>query len=115
VPLRPELQSILDTLLAKHPQGPTLDDLSDATWDKSLDYADIDALIAALEQEGFDLEGSDPPPPPEELMPVMAAARALTQESGKRPSIDEIATRSGLPAATVRRALRLLRSVGAPK
>jgi hypothetical protein len=114
-PLRPELQAVFDALMKAHPEGPTLDDLSDETWDKSLSYADIDELIAALEEAGFDLEGSEPPPRPEELVQALAAARALAAETGKRPSVDEIAARAGLTAATVRRALRMGRAIGAPK
>jgi hypothetical protein len=42
---------------------------------------------------------------------VLAAARALTAETGQRPSMEEIAARTGLSAAAVRRALRLGRSL----
>ncbi len=115
MPLRPELQTILDALLAAHPDGLTLDDLSDVTWNKPLSYADIDELIGALEEAGVDLDKSEPQPPPEELMKVLAAARALTRETGKRPTVDEIATRAGLTAPTVLRALRLGRALGAPR
>jgi hypothetical protein len=116
MPLRPELQAVFDALLAAHPEGGiTLDDLSDATWDRSFSYADIDELIAALEEAGHDLEGGEPPPRPQELVQALAAARTLTAETGKRPSVDEIATRSGLTPATVLRALRMGRAIGAPK
>jgi Sigma-70 region 3 len=115
MPLRPELQAVFDALLKAHPDGPTLDDLSDETWNKSLSYADIDELIAALEEAGFDLEAAEPPPRPEELAQVLAAARALTGETGKRPSVDEIAARAGLPASSVLRALRMGRAFGAAK
>ena len=83
--------------------------------EKPLSYADIDELIGAFEEAGIDLEASEPPPRPDELARVLATARALDEETGKRPSVDEIAARSGLTPTTVRRALRLGRALGAPK
>jgi hypothetical protein len=115
VPLRPELQAIFDQLMKDHPDGLTLDELSDETWNRALSYADIDELIAALEEAGVDLEAAESPPPPEELMQVLAAARALTSETGKRPAVADIATRSGLTPAIVFRALRAGRSMGKPR
>ena len=115
MPLRPELQAIFDELMKAHPDGLTLDELSDETWNRPLSYADIDELIGALEEAGVDLDSAGPPPRPDELVQVLATARALAQETGKRPTVDEIATRSGLNATVVRRALRLGRSIGAPK
>ena len=115
MPLRPELQSIFDQLITDHPDGLTLDDVSDATWNQPLSYADIDELIAALEEAGIDLDAPEAPPRPEELAPVLAAARALTAETGKRPSVAEIAARAGLPPSVVMRALRMGRSIGASK
>jgi hypothetical protein len=114
VPLRPELQAIFDALMEAHPEGLTLDEVSDETWNKGLSYADIDELIGALEEAGVDLDRSAPPPLPEELREVLMAARALTQETGKRPSVDEIAARTGLAPQVVRRALRLGRAAGSP-
>ena len=115
MPLSPELQSIFDALMKAHPDGLTLNELSDETWRKPLSYADIDELIGAFEEAGIDLEAAEPQPRPDELARVLATARALEDETGKRPSIDEIAIRSGLTATTVRRALRLGRALGAPK
>jgi hypothetical protein len=115
VPLRPELQSIFDELMKAYPEGLTLDELSDETWSRSLSYADIDELIGALEEAGVDLEAAEAPPPPEELAQVLSTARALTQETGKRPSVGDIAARAGLTAAIVRRALRMGRSIGSSK
>jgi hypothetical protein len=113
VPLPPELQSIFDDLMKAHPDGLTLDELSDEIWNRPLSYADIDALIGALEEAGIDLEASEAAPRPEELVQVLAAARALAQETGSRPSVEQIATRAGLTPTTVRKALRMGRSFGA--
>jgi hypothetical protein len=109
--LSPELQTIFDGILAAYPDGPTLDELSDALISKPVTFADIEEIIGALEEAGFNLEGREPAARPEELFRVLASVRALTAETGKRPSPDEIAQRSGLTPAAVRQALRLGRSV----
>ncbi len=115
MPLRPELQTIFDQLMTAHPEGPSLDDVSDATWNRSLSYADIDELIGALEEAGVDLDPPEAPPRAEELVQVLTAARALTQEQGQRPGVAEIAARAGVPVSVVRRVLLLGRSIGASK
>ena len=114
MPLPPKLQAIFDAIMAAHPGGLTLNTLSEELVDKPVDYADIEALIGALEDAGVDLDGPDAPPPPEQLIAVLAAARALAAESGKRPNIAELAARTGLTLTVVRQALRLGRSAGSP-
>lgn len=111
MPLRPELQSIVDGLLEAHPDGLTLDQLSEELLRKPVSYADIDEIIGALEDAGVDLDAPEAPARPEDLARVLAAARALAEETGKRPSSEEIAERAGLTATAVRRALKLGRSL----
>ena len=111
--LRPELQAIFDAIKAGHPEGLTLNTLSEELVDKPVDYADIEQLIAALEEDGVDLAGPEPPPRPEQLREVLKAARALAMETGKRPTTAELAARTGLTLTVVRRALRLGKSAGA--
>jgi hypothetical protein len=111
VPLRPELQQIVDVILAAHPGGLSLNQLSEELLRKPVSYADIDEIIGALEDAGIDLDGPDRPASPEDLARVLAAARALTAETGKRPTPEEIAERAGLTPATVRRALELGRTI----
>jgi hypothetical protein len=110
VALRPFLQEILDAILAAHPDGLTLNALSEELVNKPVTHADIDELIGALEEKGIDLEGPEPPVRPEELFRVLTAARALVAEKGARPSPEEIAARTGLTPAVVRRVLRFGRS-----
>jgi AraC-like DNA-binding protein len=112
VPLRPELQALFDTIMAAHPDGLTLDDLSDELVNKPVSYAEVEELIDAFEAAGIDLTGPDVPARPDELMRVLTAARTLTDASGKRPSMAEIAAHAGLSPAAVHRALRLGRSLG---
>jgi hypothetical protein len=111
VPLRPELQEIVDAILATHPEGLTLDQLSEALLTKPVSYADIDEIIGALEDSGIDLDAPEVPARPEDLAQVLAAARAITAETGKRPTTEEIALRAGLTPSVVRRALKLGRSM----
>jgi hypothetical protein len=112
VPLRPDLQSLVETILKAHPDGLTLDELSEELAVKPLGYAEIDEIIGALEDAGVDLDGPPKPPRPEELGEVLAAVRALTVETGQRPTVAAIATRAGLTPAVVTRALRFGRALG---
>jgi hypothetical protein len=111
VALRPELQAIYDALLAAYPQGLTLDELGEELYRKPVSYADIDEIIGALEEAGFDLDGPPTPAKPEELHQVLSAARALYAETGNRPTTAELAARTGLDLRTVRRALQLGRAL----
>lgn len=108
--LRPFLQEILDAILAAHPDGLTLNALSEELVNKPVTHADIEEMIGALEEAGIDLEGPEPPVRAEELFRVLTAARALVAEKGARPSPEEIAERTGLTPAVVRRVLRFGRS-----
>jgi len=108
--LRPHVQAIFDAVMAAYPDGLTLNMLSDELVGRPVDYGDIEELIGALEAAGVDLEGPEPPPRPEELRQVLAAARALSSETGKRPTADDIASRTGMTAVVVRRVLRFGKS-----
>src|SRR5882757_7947960 len=110
MPLSPHLKPIVDAIKAAHPDGLGLDDLGEELLHKPVSYGDIEEIIDALEKDGYDLEGPSPAASPEELARVLTSARALTAETGKRPSPIEIAQRAGLTPIAVRRALRLGRS-----
>ena len=97
--------------MAAHPDGLTLNVLAEELSTKPVSYADIEEIIGAIEEAGVDLEGPEPPGRPEELFRVLVAVRALTAETGKRPSPEEIAERAGLTPAAVRRSLRFGRSI----
>ncbi|HEY4187866.1 MAG TPA: sigma-70 domain-containing protein [Polyangia bacterium] len=111
MPLSPHLQPLFDALLAAHPNGLTLDELSEELSNKPVTYGDIDELVGALEGAGLDLEAPASVGHPDELAQVLSAVRALIAETGKKPSTDEIAARAGLTPTVVRRALRLGGSV----
>ena len=108
VALSPHLQALFDAIRASHPNGLTLDELSEELVTKSVTYADVDELIGALEDEaGFDLAGPVAAGRPEDLARVLEAVRALVAETGQRPSAAAIAARVGLTPTAVRKALRL--------
>jgi hypothetical protein len=111
VTLRAELQTIFEAIMKAHPDGLTLDELSDELSTKPVTYADIDEIIGALEEAGVDLDRPEPAAGAEDLARVLAAARALAEETGKQPSADDIAQRVGLTPAAVRRALQFGRSI----
>jgi hypothetical protein len=115
VALSPHLRDIFDALMAAHPDGLSLDELGEELIRKPVTFADIEELIGALEAAGVDLEGPGPPASADDLKAVLGAARALTVETGKRPSTAEISQRAGLSPITVRRALRLGRSAADPR
>src|SRR4051812_5873547 len=108
--LSPHLQPLFEALTTAHPHGLSLDELGEELLHKPVTFADIEELIGALEAAGLNLEGPGPAARPEELMAVLTAARALTTETGQRPSTAAIAERAGLSPIIVRRALRLGRS-----
>lgn len=105
--MRPALQSIVDAIIAAHPDGLSLNELGEELLRKPVDYADIDEIIGALEEAGINLDNPAPQPRPEDLVRVLKAVRALTDETGGRPSVEEIAVRAGLTISAVRRALKL--------
>lgn len=106
------LQTLFDAIMKAHPDGLTLNQLSEELLNKQVTYADIELLIEALEDADVDLEAPEQPARPEELASVLAAVRTLTGELGRRPTPIEIAEKAGLTPAAVRRALQLGRSVG---
>jgi hypothetical protein len=112
VPLSPELQALFDAVRAKYPQGVSLDELAAFLIDKPVTYADIEAMIDAFAEIGEDLTATEPDRP-EDLVRVLAAARAITTETGHRPSIAELVARTSLSFPSVLRALQLGRSLGA--
>lgn len=105
--LSPHLQELFEAIRTSHPDGLTLDELSEELASKSVTYADIDELIGALEDAGFDLATTSAAARPAELVRVLEAVRAMITETGQRPSPEAIAARVGLTPTAVRKALRL--------
>jgi hypothetical protein len=111
--LSPHLQPIFDALTTAHPHGLTLDELGEELIHKPVSFADVEELIGALEAAGIDLSGPGTPARSQDLVSVLGVVRAFMAENGRRPTIVEIAERTGLSPIVVRRALRLA-SAAAP-
>ena len=109
--LRAELTAILDALVAASgdSRAISLDAIGDAIGARAVSYPEIDAMISALEARGYDVVASENPRGEQHLREVLAAARALSSETGRRPNLHEICERSGLPLEQVKHALMLAR------
>ena len=109
--LRPELQSIVDRLLASGNSGDpiTLDALGEAIGSRAVTSPEIDAMITALEAKGQQVRAPEGGHGPGTLKQVLTTARVLRTELGRTPRPDEIAARAGLSAEQVTHALALAR------
>jgi hypothetical protein len=110
---REAVQEVIDALLAGTSPGDpiALDDVGVAVGARAFAPDEIEAVIAALEDAGRHVVS------PEatgklHLPRVLAAAREIQRETGKRPGVDAIATRTGLSPDAVRQALSLGRIMG---
>lgn len=108
--MRPELREVLAALDGR--EEVSLDELADTIAERFVSYEDVDALMRALEAGGTRVVGPEGGGGEQRLFTVLGAARTLTAELGRRPSVDEIATRAGMPRDLVWRALLLAQVIG---
>ncbi len=87
----------------------TLDAIGEAIGTRAVSHDDVDAIMRALEAKGRRVTGPEGGGGEERLRSVLAAARVLVAELGRKPTIAEIAARSGLSEDHVRHALSLAR------
>ena len=100
----------VECLVADHPRGVlTLDAIGDAIGTSAVSQDEIEALLSALESRGLQITAPPPGAAEKHLRVVVATARTLSTELGRRPSIDEIAARASLTHVEVHRALYLVR------
>lgn len=111
--LRPELQALVETLLHTHADvgEVSLDAVGEAIGSRAVSQDEIDAIFSALEARGCHVAAATDGRTEERLLQVVAAARALAAELGKRPSVAQIAERSGLSEPQVRGALSLAKII----
>jgi hypothetical protein len=109
--LRKELRAIVDRLIAtsEASRQVSLDALGQAIGVQSISYAEIDAMISALEARGRRVEAASGGRGEEYLRLVVPAVRSLSSELGRRPSPSEISLRTRLSLEQVRHALLLAR------
>lgn len=108
-----DLRELLDSVVARFSERAalSLDELAEALEDPRVSYADVEAVIDALERAGVDVGEASDADLPGDLRQVMKAARALDGELGRRPTIDEIAARAALGRGVVHRALLYGRTI----
>ena len=111
--MRPELERIVQSLLAATAAGDTveLDAIGEAVGAMAISADEIDALFAALEEKGRHVASPEGGRGEASLARVLDAARALRAELGRPPRSEEIARRAGLSAAEVQHALALARVI----
>lgn len=109
--MRPAVQAIVDGLLESSmpTKELTLDAIGDAIGARAITPDEIDEMMTALESAGCVIVGPKGGDGEAHLRAVIAAARALGPELEARPTIAQIAERSGLSPLEVRHALALLR------
>lgn len=108
-----ELRSVLDALLAAGAATGrvSLDAIGEALGDRPVSSPEIDALIGAIEAAGCTIDGGEGRGGLEALRIVLPAARRLTAETGRAPTVEAIASSTGLADREVRRALLLARTL----
>ena len=108
--LRSALRALLSTLLEESRLSGqvTLDALGEAVGALQISHEEIDSLMRELEAHGRTIIGPEGGGVQEHLKRVIATARALASELGRKPNVTEIAERAGLRAEQVRHALALV-------
>ena len=103
--------AIVDALLAASAdtREVSLDALGAAIGARAITSVEIDAMLSALEAANRRVVGPEGGAGEAWLKAVVAAARALGPALGRKPTVAEIAARSGLSAAEVHHALALLK------
>ncbi len=109
--MRPDLEAILERLLSQsEAEGfVALDAIGEAVGAMSITHAEIEALIDALEQAGRQVDTRETGSAVVHLRAVLVAARELKASGSPRPTLEQIADRSGLSRQAVGQALALAR------
>jgi hypothetical protein len=105
--VRPVVESILVELIGRHKVDGRvhLNDIAEVIGDRALTYEEVDGLVTCLEDEGLVVGEPLDERDIHVMRDVLKIARSLGIELNRRPSVEEIAHRSGHPARAVRRAL----------
>lgn len=105
--MRPFIDDILQELLTRHqPTGRVdLNDIAEVVGLRPISYEEVEHIIDRLEAAGLRVGEPLDTGDVDVLRAVLASARQLASELGRRPTVGEIALASGLAPHTVRRAL----------
>jgi hypothetical protein len=111
IALRPELQAIVDALVQRSAASSevTLDAIGEAIGALTVGQDEIERMLDAIEARGFRVVAPSGGGGPARLKKVLDTARAFVTQHGRRPSVDEIASASGLTRDEVSTALALAR------
>lgn len=107
--LRAELEGVAERLLAASEDARvvSLDAIGEAIGVLAVSTDEVDRLISVLEERGRSVVGPEGGGGEGRLREVVLAARAMTSELGRRPSVAELAARTRLSEEQVRHALAL--------
>ena len=112
--MRSLIAEIIEELMARQQTTDRVDlnDIAEVIGTRAVSYDDVERIIDGLQERGC-LVGGDPSVKEFELMQtVVVAARALSGELGRRPTVDELAEHLGMATSVVRRALENATSMG---
>lgn len=115
--MRPAVTLVLHALLeeTREPGARllSLDRVAEVIGTMAVSADEIELLVSALEAEGRTVvDAHDVRSPKDDLKLVLPAARALAVELGRKPTLAELAVRSGLSEDAVRAALRFAEVMG---
>lgn len=102
--MRPQIREFLTALLARPEAKLSLDVIGATLGAAEVTSEEIGELLDALEGAGKAIH-SEATPARDHLALVITVAKALRQEQGTKPTVAQIATRSGLDEGAVRTAL----------
>lgn len=105
--MRPLIQTIIDTLLARHRVSRRVDlnDIAEIIGSRAVSYEEVEFIISRLESEGLAVGEPMNASEVRVMRGVITAARELRTSLRRTPTIDEISRASGHPPHVVRRAL----------
>ena len=105
--MQPIVQSLLEELLRRHGETRAVDlnDIMEVIGERAVAYEDVEDLIDALESRGLRVAEALVEEQVAFVREVVREARAFAQGAGRRPTVEELATRLGRPLHEVRRAL----------
>ncbi len=109
--MRPELEAVLQALLARGERELDLDVIGEALGVTPVSAQDVEDLFAALELHGRSVEDLSSEAVSAALARVLTVARALRLETGAVPTPAEIAARADMSVSAVRAALLFARVV----
>ena len=111
--MRLEIEAVLLALLeaSEVSREVSLDGIGDALGTRAVTAEEIDELLSKLEKQGRRVTGPSGGGGESRLKAVIAAARALQEELGRKATPAEIAARAGLTEEQVRHALALARVI----